>query len=436
MGATDRIFHPQFSTRPYWWDETPPDDARHPLPDRVDVLIAGSGYCGLAAALEIARAGVSVLVVDAGRIGEGASTRNAGMVSGGLKIPPRLRRTLGAERYGRLVRESVDSFYFLESLIRREGLAVRYARCGRFTAAHTPGAHVRQGEQAQTLADETGFKLHLVPRSSQHEEIGSDYYHGGLVLDEAGSLDPGCFHRALVQACVSAGVQVCGHAELRDIVREGGRFKARTARGSTLADTVLLATNGYSGPLLPYLQRRLIPVASFVIATEPIVPELAQRLSPKNRMLVDTKKILCYYRLSPDGRRVIFGGRASFHDADISSSARTLHRFMCQVWPQLARVRITHAWKGNVAFTFDLLPHLGVHQGIHYAGGCLGSGVTAATWLGHRSAQRILGRAGERSAFEDLRFPASPLYSGTPWFLPLIGGYYRMQDRIDRLTGR
>jgi glycine/D-amino acid oxidase-like deaminating enzyme len=154
-------------------------------------------------------------------------------------------------------------------------------------------------------------------------------------------------------------------------------------------------------------------------------------LLPKLRVYGDTKKVLYYFRPSPDFTRVLFGGRASFVDADAKRSAVRLHGFLTGLMPDLAGVRVTHAWKGNVAFAFDYLPHVGQQDGIHYALGCNGSGVVTMTHLGRCAARQILGSTNRASAFSRMPFPTIPGYFGTPWFLPLIGASYQLRDRMD-----
>lgn len=431
----DPIFHQDFKVAPLWWEDAPPLAYRNELPSRVDVAIVGSGYCGLAAGFELARNGKQVAVLDSGRIGEGASTRNGGMVSGGLKLPENLRVTLGAERFGRLLQGSVDAYRHIEAFIQKEQLDAQYERCGRLIGAHSLGALRRLDAQTQALANATGFTVHRVPKARMHEEIGSDFYQGGVVVEEGGGLHPARYHQSLCKAFVKAGGSLHEFSGVLSIDRSKGKFTLKTHKGPIDADTVFVATNGYTGKLVPYLQRRIIPITSFVIATEELAPDLVRELNPNGRMQVDTKRILYYTRLSSDHRRIVFGGRASFSDVDESQSALKLHQFMCNVWPQLKSTRITHAWKGNVAFTFDLLPHMGCHEGIYFAGGCQGSGVAMSTYLGHQIALKVLGRNSDPCAFDDFTFPTHPLYRGRPWFLPLIGNYYKVRDRFEQLTG-
>ncbi len=201
------------------------------------------------------------------------------------------------------------------------------------------------------------------------------------------------------------------------------------------AKHVVVATNGYTGDATPQLKRRIIPVASHIIATEELPADLARSLIPRGRTINDTPRVLTYYRMSPDGKRMVFGGRARFTAVGPEVSAPALHRMMTDRFPQLAGAKVTHAWTGNVAFTFDYLPHMGEIDGMHYALGCNGSGVAMMSYLGHQTARKIIGGGNRVSAFEDLDFPARPFYTGNPWFLPIVGGWYRLRDRIDRAVG-
>jgi glycine/D-amino acid oxidase-like deaminating enzyme len=218
------------------------------------------------------------------------------------------------------------------------------------------------------------------------------------------------------------------------IAREGDGFRIATSRGVMKARAVLAATNGYTGDVTPWLKRRLIPVGSYMIATEELPEETMRRLFPNGRMISDSKRVLSYFRPDPLGRRVLWGGRASFSPTTPEVAAPVLHRFMTEVFPELAAVKLTHSWTGNVAFTFDFMPHLGIHEGVHYAVGCQGSGVAMQSWLGHRAGLRLSGQANAVTAFDDLPFPTKPLYGGTPWFLPFVGTWYRLKDRLDRMA--
>ncbi|GAB4185833.1 MAG: FAD-dependent oxidoreductase [Thalassobaculales bacterium] len=433
--ADNALFTPDFRERPYWWDAAPPPPPSLPdLPDRVEVAVIGGGYTGLNCALELRRAGIGVAVFEAERFGFGASSRNGGMVSGGLKLSSLdLARTIGPEKAARIVEESAGSLPFLEDLLAREGIDCHYARVGRFVGAHSPGAYRGLFARAELLARITGMPAEVLPRARQREENGTDWYHGGMKAAATGGLHPGLYHQGLAAAAGRAGALLVDGTPVAAVAREGDGFRLATPRGEVVARQVVAATNGYTGGATPWLRRRLVPVASYIIATEPQDPALLKKLVPNGRMLSDTKRVLNYYRLSPDGSRVIFGGRASFRNVGAREAAPTLHAHMTMIWPELAGARISHAWNGNVAFTFDHTPHLGVQDGIHYAVGCQGSGVAMMSYLGYRLARKLAGGANEpASAFDGNPYPTLPLYGGRPWFLPLVGTAYRLRDWLDR----
>lgn len=430
--AAPDVLTPDWQARPLWWDDAPPTPADDPLPERVDVAVIGSGYCGLTAARVLARTGISVAVLDGGDPGTGASTRNHGHVGGAGKLPPNLDRLVGAERAALIRDDAVRAADFLRTLIDTEELDVDYARRGRFLAAHSPGAYRGLEQRADAYRSGLGLDVHLVPRERQREEIGSDFYHGGMVIEDAGALQPAKLHRAMRRLAEEAGALVRGKAAVTGIEREGGRFVLRTARGAVQADQVVVATNAYTGAVTPELQRRIIPVTAYMMATEPMPDALAATTLVKNRTGGDTKRALYAFRRSPDGRRIVFAGRAKFRDIDERAASAILHRFMCGVWPQLREVRVQRCWKGFVGFTFDFLPHMGEENGLHYAAGCQGAGVAMMTYLGHQIGLKILAQQDRPCGLDGLRFPTLPTYRGTPWFLPVVGGYYTLRDRLDR----
>jgi glycine/D-amino acid oxidase-like deaminating enzyme len=194
------------------------------------------------------------------------------------------------------------------------------------------------------------------------------------------------------------------------------------------ARDVVVATNGYSGRLVPWLTRRIMPIGSYIIATEPLPPQLVDRLFPTGRLVSDTRRTVYYYRASPDRRRVLFGGRVSAAETDTRISGPRLQRDMEAIFPELSGVPFTHSWMGMVAYSFDSLAHCGVHDGIHYAMSYCGSGVSMASYLGMRTGQRVLGRPEGRTGFDDLRFPTLPFYGGRPWFLPAAVAWFRWRD--------
>jgi glycine/D-amino acid oxidase-like deaminating enzyme len=433
MRADRNILAPDFRTSPYWWDAAAPETVLDPLPERTDVLVVGSGYCGLSAAAELARNGVAVIVVDAAELGAGASTRSGGMVSSGQKLViGGAIKGVDAERMARLLEDSMSSFDHLKTLVRDNALDADLALTGRFFGAHVPRHYDRLRRHGELLARHTGVTVHEIPKARQHEVTATDFYHGGIVIDEYGGLHPGKYHRALRRLAAASGATLRSHAPVLHVHPVAGGHEVKTGRGVIRAREVLFGTNGYTGQATPYLARRVVPVTSYQIATEPLPPALMEEINPGRRMIADSKRELIYTRPSPDGTRILFGGRPGAFGISEEAAAPRLYAQMLEIWPQLHGRRITHCWSGRVGMTFDKIAHMGTHDGMHHAIGCNGNGVALMTYLGHQSALKLLGRQNRVCAFDNPAFPAHPLYAGTPWFLPIVSGWYHLLDRLDR----
>ena len=283
---------------------------------------------------------------------------------------------------------------------------------------------------AEKLNRSEGVEAFAVPSSEQLKELGSDVYHGGVVFPRHASLDPGKYHRGLLQRAVESGVDVVGNCAVMDIEKVADGFILKTPKGKVKARDVIVATNGYTTKLTPWLQRRVIPIGSYIIATEKLDPSMVDTLFPTNRIASDTCKVVYYYRTSPDRQRILFGGRVSATETNPMLSGPKLLKDMCRIFPQLEGTKISHSWTGTVAYTFDELAHTGQHNGIYYSMGYCGSGVSMASYLGMRLGQKVLRLAEGKTAFDDLPFPTRPLYTGKPWFLPAVVSWYRFRDRI------
>ena len=431
------IFAADFKPLPYWWEDwRPAAEELAEVPDAARVAIVGGGYSGLSTALELAKHGIDAVVLEANEPGFGASTRNGGAVSGGVNIGKSFSgRTaeVAPERAARLLADAADAFALVERLIGEERIVCHWEKRGRFVGAWTPAHYQKQAERIGLLDDAAGSGAFMVPRPAQRGEIASDYYHGGMVVERSGKLHPALYYRGLLDACRRRGVAVCAEARVTRIARFGAGWRVATGRGSVVAGDIVIATNGYTGDLTPALRRRIVPIASHIIATEELPDDLARSLIPKGRTLSDTRRVLCYYRMSPDGRRMVFGGRARFTAVGPAVAAPILYRFMTQRFPQLRGVKLTHAWSGNTAFTFDALPHMGERDGLHYCLGCNGSGIAMMTYLGWQTARKIARATNAACGYDSDDFPDHRLYTGNPWFLPVVGGWYRLRDNLDRL---
>ena len=428
------IFHSDFTPRPYWWDHYQP--AALPeiyLPKSARVAIVGAGYTGLSAALELNRQGIDCFVLDANEPGFGGSTRNGGMVSGGVNVGKRyMAKAMEEDEAAPFLADAADAFSHVEDLIARETIDCGWTRAGYFLGAWCNSHFDSMAKKVDMLNRNARSEAFIVPRERQRDEIGSDYYRGGMVVGRAGHLNPALYFKGLLDLCTRRGIAIAAKTPVTRLTEENLGWKVETPRGTIHAADVIIATNGYTGDVTPELQRRVVPVGSYIIATEELPPELAASISPKNRSFADTRRVLTYYRMSPDGKRLIFGGRAKFGHTDPVETAPILHRFMRDRFPQLRATKITHAWTGNVAFTLDEMPHMGKFQNLHYALGCNGSGIAMMSYLGHQTARKIAGRVNRATAFDQPEFPDHPLYNGSTWFLPWVGRYFRTRDWIDR----
>jgi glycine/D-amino acid oxidase-like deaminating enzyme len=398
-----------------------------PLPTQTDVAIIGGGYTGLAAARELARRGTDVTVLERHHIGWGASSRNGGFVLQGYKPEmEELARMVGAARARRMFELTLDAMQLLERLISEEGIACDFTHCGALTLAAKPSHLAGLEQSGRFLRNELGYETELLSRLDLRGEIASPRYHGAL-LDPGGcSVQPAKYVNGLGQAAARAGARLLEDTDVTRIEKVAAGFQIHTSRGVIRAGELLAATNGYTPPALGALRRRVIPIGSYIIATGQLGEDVARKLIPRGRVLSDTKHLLYYFRLSPDNR-MVFGGRASFTPAGPRRSAAILTAAMCEVFPELSGIPVEYTWSGNVAYPVDHLPHAGRLGGVHYAMGYCGHGLALATYLGTRMGEVIAG-AGEIPDLGGKRFKAVPFFTGFPWFLPFVGGYYRVRD--------
>lgn len=416
---------------PYWHDQIEPvSGSDTPLPDSVDVLVVGGGYTGLSAAITTARGGRSTLVVDAREPGFGCSSRNGGQISTSVKPSlAKLTSRFGLEKAKAIRAEGVNALRWIGTFIETEGLSCDFRRVGRFHAAHTPEHYEALVRDAETLTRDEGIECFAVPRKEQRNHLGTDAYFGGVVFPAHCALHPGKFHRELLRLARSSGAGVMGNCPVTRITRHASGFRVDTAKGSVDAGDVIVATNGYTTDVTSWLQRRVIPIGSYIIATEELPEATIDRLFPGDHIASDTCKVVYYYRASPDRRRVLFGGRVTASETTLKEGAKRLQNDMCRIFPELDGVGLSHVWSGTVAYSFDELAHTGVHDGVHYAMGYCGSGVSMAPYLGMRAGQKVLGLPEGITGFDGLPFPTRPFYQGKPWFLPAAVAWYRWKDQ-------
>jgi len=423
---------PAYRARPYWWEEVEvPQPAVAPLPATIDVVVVGGGYTGLAAAWEMARGGRHVMVLDRDDIGAGASSRNGGMAHPGGKRS--VSEFLAQPSGRRLWDETVAAFEGLEALSTELGVEFDWQLRGHLELAHHPRLAAHQRAVADAYAS-IGEKAHVVDRAGLHAEIGTSQFYGGLLVERSAGLHPAKLAAGLARAAAASGAVLQGATTVLDVERIGRSYHLETSRGALRCGDVVVATNGTTDRrLVPWLGRRVLPIGSYMIATEPLEPHLTASVNPHGRMFFDTRNLLHYWRLSPDGGRVLFGGRTSLSATTVERSRDLLYRAMVRIHPQLAGVHVERAWGGHVALTADRFPHVGRHPdtGIVYAMGYCGSGVALSVHFG-RAVGRWLSGRDDLPAFADRPWPAVPWPAYVPSMLAVAGAGFRVRDALGR----
>jgi len=423
---------PEFKEIPYWLDPPPlaKSFSRNPLPAKTDVLVIGSGYTGTTAAIRLKQAGVGVSLIDMAKLGTAASARNGGMTLTGLSEGlTKIENKLGKEKIKRLFAESLESVNTVERLVAEGNIDCDFKRYGHLEAAFKPAHFEVLKRDRERLHNQFNHETHIIPASELKSEIDSSLYHGALLDPISAGIHPAKYIAGLICMAQNLGVDLCESVTAEAIEQRGTGFLIRTDRGPISAAEVIVATNGYTGPLTPWLRRRLVATQSLIIATEALPADFARSLIPGGRMIYDTKIFLFYFRLSPDGKRLLFGGRPRSPHKSLGQNAVYMFRDMLTVFPQLKDVEIEHAWTGKLGFTMERSPHIGKHDGLYYALGYCGHGVALATYFGEKLAEMVLGKD-PHTAFADLPFKAIPFYRGTPWFRPVIYACYSVLDRI------
>lgn len=434
----EKIFAGNYVGKPYWWERTPrPEIQDCPLPKSSEVVILGSGYTGLSAAIQTTRNSLQTVVIDAGNAGWGCSTRNGGQVSTSIKSSyPELRRQFGKDQAVALIKTGRESVQWVEDFVQENNIDCDYQKTGRFHGAHSPQEYQYMCKTLEETPESLRQGIYTVNIEQQGAEIDSRYYYGGTVNPTCSSIDPVRYHQGMLNTAVQQGCQIIIHSRGIGIRKQKGIFHVSTTKGTIQARDVIVATNGYTGNLIPWMQRRVIPVGSYIIATEPLPGNMINELLPTNRVITDTLKLVVYYRTCPERKRILFGGRVSIRETEPKISAPRLRELMLERFPSLTDIRITHSWMGFVAYTFDKLPHLGVHDGVHYCMGYCGSGISLSSYLGAKTGLRVAGQQGHESPLDKHKFKGRFYYRGNPWFLKPSMFYFRTRDRLSSRNAR
>ncbi len=417
---------------PFWWEDagTPTSPPTQGLPAEVDVLVIGAGLTGASAARTLAASGKSVCVLDELAPGMGASSRNGGMVGGGHRLSyDELRTRFGADMALQLLKEAhIDSSIFCEKLIAEEQIVCDYKQTGRFRGFWLDSEYEREKKSLDQLQALIPIDAEMVPREQQQRHVASDLYRGGVAFNKHGGLNPAKWHNGLLQAAQRHGALVQGNTPVLSTEALSVGFNVYTPRGTIKAGQILAATNGYTPILLAHLKRRIVPIPSYIIASEELGEKKLKELFPDSRMIVESREKHCYFRPSPDGKRIIFGARAAMFQCSDEFAKAQLTGMLQQVFPQLGSIGVSHQWRGNTGFSFSFLPNIAKQDGIWHAMGYCGNGNTMAPWLGHKAALQMCADSEGESAFSNTGLPTKWWHRGKPWFLPAADLLYRARD--------
>lgn len=419
----------------YWRDTAPAfkGAVAGPVEGRYDVAVIGGGFTGLAAARHLAKAGAKVALLEANTVGSGASGRNGGHLNNGLAHSfLAAKAELGPERAVALYRAFDASVDTVARIVAEEGMDCSFRRSGKLKLASKPAHFDQIARNFEAVNREADPDTELLSAADLKHEIGSTAFHGAMLSKKSAMMHMGRFVSGIAGAAARHGATIFENAPVTRMRSSGAEQHLTTPRGSVTADNVLLATGAYTSSPFGYFRRRIVPVGSFIIATRPLSEAEIAATVPGNRTYVTSMNIGNYFRLSPDNR-LIFGGRARFSAAsDQRSDAKSgaiLRASLAEIFPHLTKVEIDYCWGGLVDMTKDRFPRAGFADGLWYAMGYSGHGAQMSTHMGIVMADAILGKA-DRNPVKGLAWPAVPGHFGKPWFLPLVGLYYKTLDRL------
>ena len=392
------------SADPYWWQAAPPQDFHiEQWPERADVVIIGGGYTGFGAAIPLARAGLDVVVLERDQIGSGASTRNGGITSGNLRLSfDDLAKRFGADKATAFYQEAKAARADLAQFIISEKIDCDLQQSGRLVGALRPESLDSMRRDAERLTKLLDIKATVYDRASLPYYIDTSRYCGGMIRDDIGGIHPAKLLAGMCQIARQASVKIATQTKVIAVSQQNtsspaSKFRIETSRGIIHAGHVISATNAYTDAGQPWLRRRLVPVISEMIATEELGENMVRSLMPGLNMYGEALQLGHYYRPSPDGKRILLGGRRM--SPNPAMARKRLVQGLTSIFPQLVDITITNHWFGFVTFPFDQLPKLAVHDGVIYPSGYCGSGTVWARWLGQKAAHMVLADLDE-SAFQ------------------------------------
>lgn len=421
----------------FWTDTVTAFEGRSDaLPTKADVVVIGGGFTGLSAARALAMRGARVVVLEAGAVAAEASGRNGGHVNNGLAVDfATVAARVGTAQAAAWYRAYDDAVDTVERIVREEQIACDFHRRGKLKLASRPAHYDELARSFERLRREADPDVELVSPQRVREEIGSGEFAGGLLFKKSAQMHMGQFGRGLAEAAARRGALIYDHTPVERLQRlRGQAHRVHTPRGTIDADQVLVATGATrhgAFSSFSFWRRRIVPIGSFIIVTEPLDASVVQSLVPQRRTYTTTATLHNYFRVTPDNR-LVFGGRARFALSSPRSDAKSgqvLREQLVNIFPSLKDTRVDYCWGGIVDMTQDRLPHAGEKDGLFYSMGYSGHGTQMSVHMGECMA-RVLAGDTAANPWRDNAWPAIPGHFGTPWFLPAVGLYYQLKNKL------
>jgi gamma-glutamylputrescine oxidase len=415
-----------------YWFATANEQKKRPRLDgdiQADVAIIGAGFTGLSAAYHLQNLGFSTVVLDENCVGWGASGRNGSLMLVGYKHNLyALASKYGIETTKEMLDMSLDGIELVRSISEKHNINCEFTKNGSFLAAYKPSHLEKLKKEQEYMSRELKYENYIVEKKDVESEIHSPLYHGGMIDPNACYLHPLKYAIGLADAVEVSGGKIYEQTKVTSITRSNGEVTLTTPFGEVKASNVISATNGYTQKVTKKLSRSVIPVGSYILTTQPLGSGVANRLIPSKRGLFDTKKFLYYFRMTKDDR-LLFGGRVNFKANESPELYQLLQKSMLEVFPELKQAKIDFTWGGNVALTFDLLPHIGqMDDGTYFALGYSGHGVSLSTLMGKLLALKITGDESDHNILEKFPLKQIPLHDQRALVLNIVGTYYRFLD--------
>ena len=398
---------------------------------RCEVCVIGAGYSGLSAAYHLAKSGKKVVLIDAHRVGWGASGRNGGQLGSGQRLEQfDLEKLVGRAQAKGLWQLAEDSKELVKNLIRNNNIDCAI-KPGILHANHRARFNKHSKDEATLLRDEYGYSaIRYIEREECHEMVGSPIYHGGTIDTDSAHLHPLNYALGLAKAAINAGAQIFETTRALSI-DHGQQVVVNTDKGKITADNLVLACNGYLGELDATVNRRVMPINNFIIATEPLSEAMAKSVIRDDIAVADSKFVVNYFRLSED-RRMLFGGRESYGYTFPSDIKSFVAKPMLELFPQLRDAKIDYGWGGTLAITMNRLPHFAhISDNVKSISGYSGHGLGMATLAGKLVAETINGNAESFDQFQSInakKFPGGPALRSPLLVLAML--YHSMLDKF------